>query len=110
MLLLVLLVMLVMLLVVIAELLEGTEQEVPALHMKKTCTELQRSSGMSPSGVVRVNSNVRVRASGVSADFLRLAPLCKVHRNSGESRVNVRTQQQILRWIHRERAGGRRHI
>ena len=54
----------------------------------QACTDLRRSSAQP----VCVNSNVRVRASRVSVDFLLPLPLYHFHRKLG--RAHVTTQQE----------------
>ena len=51
---------------------------------------------------------LRVRGSGLSSDFCRLAHWYRVCRKSVE--LNVRTQQEITHWIHNERLGSWRHF
>ena len=50
-----------------------------------------------------VNPDVRVRCSAVSVDFISLASLYKVCRNSGKV---VWTQQEIPCYIHSQQVGG----
>ena len=88
----------------------GYQLQPIALTFHQDCLELlsdmhstQQFLCIFSGGGACVNTNVRVRRSTVSKDFIRLASKYKVRRNPGEVCVNTAGNPH---WIHHEQVSG----